>query len=235
MQQREATCEICGQRKEMSDLVPLEIVSKSVLNLILKAHPECSPTGHICISDLNRFREMYVNDVLEAEKGELSELEEEVVRSLKEQDLLSKNINLEFEQKLTFGEKLSDKLADFAGSWFFICSFTFLTLSWITINSIMILTKPFDPFPYILLNLLLSCLAAIQAPFILMSQNRQEAKDRMQAEYDYRVNLKAELEIRTLHEKMDHLLMYQFNRFMEIQEIQIEMMEEILEKKKNNF
>lgn len=232
MQQRDVICEICGQHKLMSDVVPLEIVSKPVLNIILKTHPECSPTGHICISDLNRFREMYVNDLLETEKGELSKLEEEVVRSLKEQELLSKNINLEFDRKLTFGEKLSDKLADFAGSWFFICSFAFLTLSWITVNSILIIKKPFDPYPYILLNLMLSCLAAIQAPFILMSQNRQEAKDRMQAEYDYRVNLKAELEIRTLHEKMDHLLMYQFKRFMEIQEIQIQMMEEILEKKK---
>lgn len=234
MQQREAICEICGQSKQMSDVFPLEIVRKPVVDMILKAYPECSPTGHICIADLNRFREMYVNDLLETEKGELSKLEEEVVQSLKEQELLSKNINLEFDQKLTFGEKLSDKLADFAGSWFFISSFTILALSWIAINSIIIIKKPFDPYPFILLNLLLSCLAAIQAPFILMSQNRQEAKDRMQAEYDYRVNLKAELEIRTLHEKMDHLLMYQFNRFMEIQEIQIEMMEEILENKKND-
>ncbi|MDK2824881.1 Uncharacterized membrane protein [Methanolobus vulcani] len=230
MKQKMITCEICGQSKKMSEVVPLELVSKSVMDIILKEHPECSSTGHICISDLNRFRQVYINDLLETERGELSKLEEEVVQSLREQDFLSKNINLEFDRKLTFGERLSDRLADFAGSWFFICSFTLLTLFWIAINTFLLISKPFDPYPYILLNLMLSCLAAIQAPFILMSQNRQEAKDRLQAEYDYRVNLKSELEIRTLHEKMDHLLMYQFKRFMEIQEIQIEMMEEILEK-----
>ena len=95
------------------------------------------------------------------------------------------------------------------------------------LNSIQFITKPFDPYPFIFLNLILSCLAAIQAPIIMMSQNRQEERDRIHAEYDYRINLKAELEIRHLHEKLDHLLMNQWQRLLEIQEIQMELMEEI--------
>jgi uncharacterized membrane protein len=97
---------------------------------------------------------------------------------------------------------------------------------WIILNAAVLVQKPFDPYPFILLNLVLSCIAAIQAPVIMMSQNRQEAKDRLRSEYDYRVNLKAELEIRQLHEKMDHLLMTQWQRLLEIQEMQMELIEE---------
>src|SRR5205823_2265166 len=99
---------------------------------------------------------------------------------------------------------------------------------WIVINSLAVLMRPFDPFPYILLNLILSCLAAIQAPIIMMSQNRLEARDRLRAEHDYRVNLKAELEIRHLHWKMDQLLTHQWRRLLEIQQIQTDLMEELL-------
>jgi uncharacterized membrane protein len=102
-----------------------------------------------------------------------------------------------------------------------------LCLGWIAFNSIhLLLAKPVDPYPFILLNLMLSCLAAIQAPIIMMSQNRQEAKDRLRSEYDYRVNLKAELEIRQLHEKLDHLLTNQWQRMMDVQELQVELLEE---------
>ena len=125
---------------------------------------------------------------------------------------------------------MADKLADFGGSWRFIGIFCGLLFLWIVINSALIIWKPFDPYPFIFLNLILSCLAAIQAPVILMSQNRQEARDRLQAEYDYRINLKAELEIRHLHEKIDHLLMNQWQRLLEIQQIQMELMEELAHK-----
>jgi len=100
----------------------------------------------------------------------------------------------------------------------------------VCINSALIIWKPFDPYPFIFLNLILSCLAAIQAPIIMMSQNRQEARDRLHAEQDYRMNLKAELEIRHLHEKIDHLLMNQWQRLMEIQQIQMELMDELSHK-----
>lgn len=127
---------------------------------------------------------------------------------------------------------MADRLADFGGSWLFIGIFCGTLAIWIIMNSVVMLMKPFDPYPYIFLNLILSCLAAIQAPVILMSQNRQEARDRIQAEHDYRINLKAELEIRHLHEKIDHLLMNQWQRLMEIQQIQMELMQELARKKR---
>jgi uncharacterized membrane protein len=214
----------------MSEVVPAEIVREPLVEMIRKTHPDWSSSGYICLADLAQVRADYVKNVLETDKGELSVLEKEVVKSLKKQELLSENINIEFDQKLTFGQRLSDKLADYAGSWGFIIAFGLVILLWILINSVLLIFRHFDPYPFILLNLLLSCLAAIQAPVILMSQNRQEARDRLRAEHDYRVNLKAELEIRNLHEKMDHLLKNQWQRLLEIQEIQTELMEELANK-----
>ena len=167
-----------------------------------------------------------------ADKGELSVLDEQVVKSLKEQELLSRNINVEYDRQRSLGEIMADRLADFGGSWLFIGIFCGILLIWIVMNSVVMLMKPFDPYPYIFLNLILSCLAAMQAPVILMSENRQAARDRMQAEQDYRINLKAELEIRHLHEKIDHLLMNQWQRLMEIQQIQMELMQELAHKKR---
>jgi uncharacterized membrane protein len=157
----------------------------------------------------------------------LSTLDREVLESLKQHETLTSNVEAEFEQESTVGERLSDKMASFGGSWTFLIIFGGILLVWITLNSIALLAKPFDPYPYILLNLVLSCLAAIQAPVIMMSQNRQEAKDRLRSQHDYQVNLKAELEIRHLHEKIDHLLSRQWERLVEIQQIQIDLMSEI--------
>jgi uncharacterized membrane protein len=122
---------------------------------------------------------------------------------------------------------MADHLASFGGSWTFIIIFGSILLMWIGLNSLLLLKKPFDPYPFILLNLVLSCLAAIQAPVIMMSQNRQEAKDRLRSQYDYQVNLKAELEIRHLHDKIDHLLSNQWERLVEIQQIQIDLLSEL--------
>jgi uncharacterized membrane protein len=152
---------------------------------------------------------------------------------LHEHEILSSNISKQFERKLTFGERLSDHIAEFGGSWKFLITFGVVLLIWIGINGVILATRAFDPYPFILLNLILSCLAAIQAPVIMMSQNRAEARDRLRAENDYKVNLKAELEIRHLHEKLDHLLRKQYNRLFEIQQIQIELLEELSRKGKN--
>jgi uncharacterized membrane protein len=130
-------------------------------------------------------------------------------------------------KRLTFGQRVSDRIAMFGGSWRFISLFGLVILGWIAINSFLMLARPFDPYPFILLNLVLSCLAAIQAPVIMMSQNRQESRDRKRAEYDYKINLKAELEIQQLHQKIDHLLNHQWERMVDIQELQMEMLEEI--------
>jgi len=227
------TCQICKKTKKLSEVIPAELVSKPVSDTIKQNYPEWSSEGYICLSDLNQFRAQHVKNVLETEKGELTNLENQVMKSLEEHEILSKNINEEFERKLTVGERFSDKLATGAGSWKFIIGFIIVLIIWIAINSVILLWKPFDPYPFILLNLVLSCIAAIQAPIILMSQNREEAKDRLRSEHDYRVNLKAELEIRHLHEKIDHLLMNQWQRLLEIQEIQIDLMEELAGKKRS--
>lgn len=224
-------CQICKKQKKPSEVIPAELVSQPVSDTIKKTYPDWINDGYICLSDLNHFRALHVKNVLETEKGELSNLENQVMKSLEEHEILSKNINEEFDQKLTFGEKLADKMAVGAGSWRFIIGFAIILIIWIVLNSVILLWKPFDPYPFILLNLVLSCVAAIQAPIILMSQNREEAKDQLRSEHDYRVNLKAELEIRHLHEKMDHLLMNQWQRLLEIQEIQIDLMEELAGKK----
>jgi uncharacterized membrane protein len=126
------------------------------------------------------------------------------------------------------GQRVADKVATFGGSWTFILSFLAFLLLWIAANAFILMNKGFDPYPFILLNLILSCLAALQAPVIMMSQNRQEEKDRERARNDYMVNLKSELEIRLLHEKLDHLILHQEQSLIEIQRVQIDMMNDIL-------
>jgi uncharacterized membrane protein len=219
-------------RKKLSEVSPAAIVREPIVEIIKKTNPDWSSSGFICLTDLNRFREEYVKDVLTKGKGEVSALEQQVIKSMKEHELLSTNVNTEFDRKLTFGEHMADKMAEYAGSWRFISIFMAVLFIWIGINTLVLIQKPFDPYPFILLNLILSCIAAIQAPIIMMSQNRQEAKDRLRSEHDYRVNLKSELEIRHLHEKIDHLLMTQWQRLLEIQEVQTELMEEIARKRK---
>jgi uncharacterized membrane protein len=213
-------------------MVPVAILRPAIAQEIVRAHPNLSPDDLICLEDLGSFRGEYVESILEAEKGELSSLEEEVLQSLKENEILSTDVEKEFVTALTFGERLSDRIADFGGSWAFIIIFFCILAVWIAINTVALLLKPFDPYPYIFLNLVLSCLAAMQAPVIMMSQNRQEDRDRLRSQHDYQVNLKAELEIRHLHQKVDHLLKQQWERLIEIQNVQLELMEEIRSKTK---
>lgn len=204
-----------------------ELLRPSLLEFIQKKVPAFEANGFICFKDLGKFRHDYVKEVLEEEIGELTALDQEVVDSLQQHEILSADIGKEFEKELTFGERLADRIADFGGSWIFIIFFGVVLGSWIVINGVVLASRAFDPFPFILMNLILSCLAAIQAPVIMMSQNRAEARDRARAENDYKVNLKAELEIRHLHEKIDHLLRKQYQRLFEIQQIQIELLEEL--------
>jgi uncharacterized membrane protein len=223
-------CQICREPKQQDELVPAQSVPEPVAVLIRKEYPAWSSGDYICLADLDRFRARYVVEVLEEEKRELSLLEEAVSRTMKDHALLSKNINIEFDRQLTFGERVSDRLADFAGSWPFIIVFVGVMFLWVVANTFLIVTRPFDPYPFIFLNLVLSAVAAIQAPIIIMSQNRQESRDRLNAEHDYQVNLKAEMEIHQLHKKMDHLLFNQGQRLLEIQRIQVELMETLIRK-----
>jgi uncharacterized membrane protein len=220
-------CGICGKTFPLRDLVPGTALRDVVAQQILHDYPDWSQEKFICRPDLNRYRGEYVHSLLESEKGELTSLENEVITSLRNHETLSKNVDSEFEGEWTLGERLADRIATFGGSWIFLILFGLFLLVWIGINSFILYVHPPDPYPYILLNLILSCLAAIQAPIIMMSQNRQEAKDRLRSEHDYQVNLKAELEIRHLHEKLDHLLSHQWERLAQIQEIQLELLAEI--------
>jgi uncharacterized membrane protein len=210
-----------------------ELIRPSLLEFIKKRIPGLDSKGFICLDDLGEFRKNYVKEVLEEEIGELSALDQEVIESLQQHEILSNDLSKQFERKLTFGERLSDHIAEFGGSWKFLITFGAVLVIWIAINGVLLVTHAFDPYPFILLNLILSCLAAVQAPVIMMSQNRAEARDRLRAENDYKVNLKAELEIRHLHEKIDHLLRRQYNRLFEIQQIQIELLEEIGHRRKS--
>jgi uncharacterized membrane protein len=214
-------------------MIPLALVRPAVVDEIRKDHPGLSVDGLICKDDLNRYRIRYVQSLLSSEQGELTTLDQDVLESLKQHEFLTSNLNEEFVSNLTLGEFLADRIATFGGSWRFIIVFGSVLAVWIMINTIALAQKPFDPYPFILLNLILSCLAAIQAPVIMMSQNRQEAKDRLRSEHDYRINLKAELEIRHLHDKVDHLLSRQWERLAEIQQIQIERLAEVGALKKN--
>jgi len=223
-------CLVCRRELPTAELAPAASVRPAILEMAGVDAAAWDRGGWICRDDLRRLRTDYVRGVLEHERGELGRIEEEVLRSLREQDLVSRNPDLEFETRLTYGERLADRIATFGGSWTFIVSFAVVLAVWVTINALALLGRPFDPYPFILLNLVLSCLAAVQAPVIMMSQNRQEAKDRLRAEHDYRVNLKAELEIRQLHAKIDQLLSHQWQHLLEIQRIQLEMMQELEER-----
>lgn len=165
---------------------------------------------------------------LQREWEHLTEQERRVINSLINREHLSHNVNAEFEDERSFGERVADKVAAFGGSWTFILIFGGILLSWVFLNTFILLNRAFDPFPYILLNLFLSMIAALQAPIIMMSQNRQTARDRLDAAHDYEVNLKAELEIRSLHEKLDILREQKWGELIEIQQRQIKMLEEII-------
>src|SRR5205809_3645332 len=224
---RKLNCQICGRAFMPQNGAIGDNVRPSLAEFIKSHRPNWDPHQFICFADLGAFRRDYVKHTLECEIGELTSLDQEVIESLREHEVLTENIEKQFERKLTFGEHLSDKIATFGGSWRFIILFGAVLLGWIALNAALLANRGFDPYPFILLNLILSCLPAIQAPIIMMSQNRAEARDRLRGEHEYKVNLKAELEIRHLHEKIDHLLRRQYNRLFEIQQIQIELLEEL--------
>jgi uncharacterized membrane protein len=217
-------CAISGVETPRKNLVSLETLRPSLAERILADFPQLTEHSLISRTELARYRTRYVEEILREEHGEYSDLDREVVESIARQDTIASD-NDEFDEKRSFGERVSDGLASFGGSWAFLISFGCVLVVWMLIN---VAQGPgaFDAYPFILLNLVLSCIAAIQAPIIMMSQKRQEQKDRARSSNDYQVNLKAELEIRHLHEKIDHLITKQWQRLAEIQQVQLEMMQE---------
>lgn len=218
-------CAICRRLFHRGQLVRFSTLRPQLASFAAEAHPELTPDSLMCHDDLAVLRAGFVARLLEKEHGELSSLEVEVVKSLAAHETLAEDVERSFESRRTFGDRMADGLARFGGSWGFIGLFAGFLGGWIVFNLATMGASQFDPYPFILLNLVLSCLAAIQAPVIMMSQKRVEVRDRLRAENDFKINLKAELEIRHLHEKLDHLLTTQWERLAEIQEIQIDLLE----------
>lgn len=203
-------------------------IRTGVFEMIRNEFPDFTKDDYISLDELNQYRRLYLSALIKDEKGQIARIDSDVMNAIKNNSILSENIRDEIESTITFGQRMADKIATFGGSWAFIITFFSFILVWIGINVWFITAKPFDPYPFILLNLILSCLAAIQAPIIMMSQNRQEQKDRQRSEHDYKINLKAELEIQLLNEKMDHLLVHQNKRLLEIQELQTDYLEDLM-------
>lgn len=183
---------------------------------------------------INQAQEQFKKLFLE-KLGTFSKQEREFLHRVMEHRHVTRNINTEFDGQLTFGQRLADNVAKFGGSWTFIIIFGLSLLTWVILNSVILARykDAFDPFPYILLNLFLSMLASIQAPIIMMSQNRQATKDRLDAAHDYEVNLKAEMEIENLHQKLDELRETQWAELVEMQQEQIRLLTRLLEEKSN--
>lgn len=214
----------------VTDKISAKSIRHTLLNLIQKDKPEFTHDSYMSLSELNYYREKSISNYLAKEKGLLSESEKTVLSSLTENTTITDKVEDDEQQPFTFGQRIADKMASFGGSWTFIMSFGVFILLWIGFNIMWLMNKGFDPYPFILLNLILSCLASLQAPVIMMSQNRQEEKDRDRAKKDYMINLKSELEIRTLHEKIDHFIQNQQIEMLELQRTQIEMLNEILKR-----
>lgn len=221
-------CSFCGVSTEETSLVSASTIRQGLLVHIQQRRPDFTKDDFICEPDLMRFREEYIESLVQKDFGEISVLEEEVIQSISHRSIISESPDeQEAEELRSFADKMSDALARFGGSWRFLITFSIVLVVWMLVNSTALLIRTFDPYPFIFLNLMLSCLAAVQAPIIMMSQNRQEAKDRLRAQKDYQINLKAELEIHTVQEKMDHLLTQQWQRMTELQQVQIELLQEI--------
>ncbi|MFN8416396.1 MAG: DUF1003 domain-containing protein [Cytophagaceae bacterium] len=225
---------ISNKEIKFGEAVKGQDIREGIGQLIKKDYPLFNSEAFISLDELNYFRRQYLANLVAQEKGEVDQIDLDVLNAIKDNSILSDNLeDEESESALTLGDRIADKIAEFGGSWTFIISFFSFLIIWMIINIWVLATKPFDPYPFILLNLILSCLAAIQAPIIMMSQNRQESKDRVRAEHDYKINLKAELEIKLLSEKIDHLIIHQNRKLLEIQEVQIDYLEDVLKQLNN--
>lgn len=220
------TCAISGKQYPNRSLQSLGSLRPSLSELILRDHPSLTNESLISAVELDKYRMRYVEDMLLAEHGELTALDREVAQSIADHDTIAENIEEVYDDHRKLGDRMADIMAQFGGSWMFLIGFAVFLAVWMIGNVAVLAKWEFDPYPYIFLNLILSCIAAVQAPVILMSQRRAEAKDRLRAQSDYRVNLKAELEIRHLHEKLDYLVSKQWERLMEIQQLQLQTLQE---------
>jgi uncharacterized membrane protein len=220
--------DISKKEYPITEKVSAKLIRASIIKLIQAEYPNFNLASNISIDELVVYRQKYIANYVSREIGTVTAIEQEVLDSINEQELIASNV--EDNDTLTLGQQMADKIANFGGSWTFILSFLGFIVLWILFNIFWLQNQGFDPYPFILLNLILSCLASLQAPIIMMSQNRQEEKDRLRATKDYMTNLKAELEIRMLHEKIDHLIINQQQELIDIQKTHSELLQDILKK-----
>lgn len=210
--------------------VQVNELDRNLQEFILPSNENLSVQSFLSSTDLLNFRIQHINYMLEKEVPISKQFDHELKHKIRTEQIQIKNVNDALKIKETFGQRVADGIAKFGGSWTFIILFVLVLATWITLNTLPLFFEPFDKFPYILLNLALSCLAAIQAPIILMSQNRQSDRDRVEADNDYEVNVKSEVEIQLLHEKIDYLMETKWQHLVELQQLQIELLQKIAKK-----
>jgi uncharacterized membrane protein len=221
-----ATCSVCGATVDTRHLANPQKMEEGLVDMIRLDHPTWDAKRGVCPKCREQYRAKKFLGYLESEYRKITDMERNLVAQIARRGRISKEVNEEFEERMTVGEHLADRVAQFGGSWTFIFIFGGILLVWMLVNTVtLFLRKPFDPYPFILLNLVLSTLAALQAPVIMMSQNRQAAKDRLEAKHDYEVNLMAEMEIRDLHDKLDALRFKQWHELWKMQQRQMEVLE----------
>ena len=220
-------CLVDHQQTLVTDGMFLQELSPTIRNQIKHDYSGAKPESFICGNHLLKYRLRQVNRMLRSDSKRNRKINRKLTRALNNNSYRITNVNQVLKQQLTFGQKVSDAVARFGGSWGFIFAFVGFLLLWMIINGLELFGIHFDPYPYILLNLALSCVSAIQAPIIMMSQNRSADHDRLGASNDYHVNLKSEHELRILHAKLDHLNQDQLPHNLEVQKLQLEVLGEI--------
>ena len=212
------------------DYVHLKTIDTDIRSFILQKNKKLTIESQIPFITFMNYHFEYIKEKIIQDQNETKKINQEMLEQLKNKQIISQNLNTTINQKATFGQKSADAIAKFGGSWPFIFLFVVILGSWILLNTLHFFGLSFDRYPFILLNLVLSCLAAIQAPIIMMSQNRQAARDRIAADHDYQTNLKAELGISLLHEKIDYLMSQQWQQMLELQQLQIELLTQLNKK-----
>ncbi|WP_125581625.1 DUF1003 domain-containing protein [Levilactobacillus cerevisiae] len=221
------TCLVDGKPISLETSLQLSELEVGLRNRIKRDYPQCKTTDYICGHHLLKYRLDHVDAMINADLKQTKKINQKLTKALQSDDYDIIDVNDSLKESLTFGQKVSDDVARFGGSWGFILVFMFVLIGWMIVNGLHLFGANFDNYPFILLNLVLSCVAAIQAPIIMMSQNRSADRDRMMAENDYHVNLKSEHELRLLHAKVDHLAQNQVPHTMEIERFQLEILGEI--------
>ena len=226
-EEQTAICFIDHQKHMVIDGRYLRDLEPATRNLIKSEYPSAKVTDFICDHDLLKYQLMRVDGMVKSDVKQTRKINRGLTRAMQSDDYEIVDVNENLERTLTMGQRVSDAVARFGGSWGFIGIFTFVLIAWMFVNGASLFGIHFDPFPFILLNLGLSCIAAIQAPIIMMSQNRAADRDRMNSENDYHVNLKSEHELRILHAKLDNLTQNQLPHTLEIQKLEIEILGQI--------